>query len=166
VKRVLITGMSGTGKSSVIAALAARGYKAVDADDNGLSHVISVPEDELTGLGPGQDWVWQEDCIAELLAADDTDVLFLGGCAPNQGTFYPQFDHVILLSAPADVIVARLTERTTNPYGKRPEEIARTLALQQIIEPLLRQGADHEIDTTMALDEVVARVLQLVGLPT
>jgi hypothetical protein len=93
-------------------------------------------------------------------------VLFLGGCAPNQGTFYPQFDHVILLSAPAGVIVARLTERTTNPYGKRPEEIARTLALQQIIEPLLRQGADHEIDTTMALDEVVARVLQLVGLPT
>lgn len=86
-KRVLITGMSGTGKSSVIEALAARGYKAIDTDDNGLSHVISVPEDELTGLDPGQDWVWNEDRMQELLAADDTDVLFLGGCAPNQGKY-------------------------------------------------------------------------------
>jgi hypothetical protein len=32
VKHVLITGMSGTGKSSVVEALTARGYKAVDAD--------------------------------------------------------------------------------------------------------------------------------------
>ena len=32
VKRILLTGMSGTGKSKVIGELAARGYKAVDAD--------------------------------------------------------------------------------------------------------------------------------------
>jgi dephospho-CoA kinase len=35
VKRVLITGMSGTGKSTVIAELAARGYNAADTDDGG-----------------------------------------------------------------------------------------------------------------------------------
>ncbi len=32
-KRVLLTGMSGTGKTSVIRALAARGFRAVDTDD-------------------------------------------------------------------------------------------------------------------------------------
>src|SRR5215470_14919911 len=32
-KRVLLTGMSGTGKSSVIRALADLGYKAIDTDD-------------------------------------------------------------------------------------------------------------------------------------
>src|SRR3954451_15096822 len=157
--------MSGTGKSSVIADLAARGYKAVDADDNGLSHVISVPEDELTGLDPGLDWVWHEERIQELLSAEDTDILFLGGCSPNQGAFYRQFDEVILLSAPAGVIVNRLCERTTNPYGKRPEEIARTLALQQTIEPLLRAGATHEIDTSIPLAQVVEQVLHIAGLP-
>jgi septin family protein len=42
-KRVLLTGMSGTGKSTVINELAARGYKAVDTDDHGLSDWVAVP---------------------------------------------------------------------------------------------------------------------------
>jgi shikimate kinase len=155
--------MSGTGKSTVIKELAARGYKAVDADEDGLSELVSVPVDELTGLDPGQDWVWREDRIQDLLATEDAEVLFLSGCSPNQGTFYPWFDYVILLTAPAGVIVARLTTRTNNPYGKRPEDVARTLALLQTIEPMLRRGADHEIDTSVPLDEVVATVLRLVG---
>ncbi len=161
--RVLLTGMSGTGKSTVIADLAARGYKAVDADEDGLSETVSVPEDEPNGLDPGQDWVWREDRIQDLLSPEDPDPHFLGGCAPTQGKVYPWFDHVVLLTAPAPVIVERLTTRTTNPYGQRPEDIARTLALLPIIEPMLRRGAGHEIDTIVPLDQVVARVLQLVG---
>ena len=91
-KRVLLTGMSGTGKSTLVKALAARGYKAVDADDHGLSEWVAVALDEPTGLGPGQDWVWRDDRIQDLLASDDAEVLFLSGCSHNQGTFYPQFD--------------------------------------------------------------------------
>jgi shikimate kinase len=160
---VLITGMSGTGKSTVIEELAARGFRAIDTDENGLSEIVSVPEDEPTGLDPGQDWIWREDRIRGLLSADETDVLFLCGCAPNQGKFYPRFDHIILLSAPTDVIVERLTSRTTNSYGQRSEDIARTLALLPIIEPMLRRSAGHEIETTVPLDQVVTRILHIVG---
>ncbi|MEA2513096.1 MAG: hypothetical protein QOJ59_2583 [Thermomicrobiales bacterium] len=162
-KRVLLTGMSGTGKSTVIEDLAARGYKAVDADEDGLSEVVSVPDDQPTGLDPGQDWVWREERIRDLLSTADANVLFLGGCAPNQGKFYPQFDHIVLLTAPAHVIVERLATRTGNPYGKRPEEVARVLGLRQTIEPLLRRGAGHVVDTSVPLDQVVAEVLRLVG---
>ena len=163
-KRVLLTGMSGTGKSTVIEELAARGYKAVDTDDHGLSEVVRVPLDEPTGLDPGQDWVWREDRIQALLSVDDADVLFLGGCAPNQGKFYPQFDHVVLLTAPVPVIVERLATRTNNPYGKRPEDVARVLNLVQTVEPLLRRGAGHVVDTSGPLDQVAAKVLRLAGL--
>jgi adenylate kinase family enzyme len=102
VKRVLITGMSGTGKSTVIEELAARGLKAVDADYG------------------GQDWIWREDRIAELLSTEDADVLFLSGTAPNQEMFYGQFDHIVLLTAPASVMTERLIRRTNNQYGKDP----------------------------------------------
>ncbi len=164
-KRILLTGMSGTGKSTVIGELAKRGHRAVDADENGLSEVVAVPDDEVTGIGQGFDWVWREDRIQQILSADQADVLFLGGCSPNQGRFYSQFDHVILLSAPASVIARRLASRTNNPFGKRPEEVVRTLDLQQTIEPLLRRGATYEIDASIPLDQVVAKVLQCAGLP-
>jgi GTPase SAR1 family protein len=39
VKRVLLTGMSGTGKSTLIGELVARGFKAVDLDEDGWSDV-------------------------------------------------------------------------------------------------------------------------------
>ena len=86
-------------------------------------------------------------------------MLFVSGCAPNQGKFYAQFDHVVLLTAPAAVIAKRLTTRTTNPYGKDPDEVDRTLLLQQDVEPLLRRRADLEVDTTAPLDEVIAAIL-------
>ena len=75
--------------------------------------------------------------------------------------FLPQFDHIILLSAPAAVIVARLATRTSNTYGKRPEEIARVLGQIETVEPLLRRIANYEIDTSVSLSDVVADVLRL-----
>lgn len=157
-KRVLLTGMSGTGKSTVVAELAARGYKAIDLDEDGLSELVVVPGDELTGVGSGQDWVWREEAVASLLSTEDADVLFAGGCSPNQGQF--RFDHVVLLSAPAQVIAERLATRTTNSFGKDPGELARTLELQETIEPLIREEADLELDTTASLDETVDAVLR------
>ena len=165
-KRVLLTGMSGTGKSTLVKELLARGYKAVDTDDDGLSELVSVPIDQLTGLGAGRDWVWREDRIEELLSTDDADLLFVSGCAPNQGRFHPRFDHIVLLTAPASVIVKRLAERTTNPYGKHPDEVARTLLLQHTIEPLLREVAGLVVDTSVPLGEVVATVLRFVQPPS
>jgi dephospho-CoA kinase len=163
-KRVLITGMSGTGKSSVISELAARGYKAVDADSSEYSEWVEVSGD-TTALGsPGwgaKDWVWREDRVQDLLSTEDADLLFVSGCAANMGKFLPQFDHAILLSAPAKVIAERLATRTTNAYGKRPEEVARTLHLRETIEPRLRHVADHEIDASAPLDDVVATLLRV-----
>jgi shikimate kinase len=108
------------------------------------------------------DRVWREDRIRQLLATEDTDVLFLSGTAANQVTFYRQFDHVILLSAPAPVIVERLASRTNNPYGKHPDELARVLGHIETIEPLLRRAATLELDTSAPLDQVVESILHLV----
>ena len=61
------------------------------------------------------------------------------------------------------MIIERLATRTTNPYGKRPEEVARVLSLIQSIEPMLRRGAGHVVDTSSPLDQVVTEILQVVG---
>lgn len=163
VKRILLTGMSGTGNSTTIEALAARGYKAVDADCDEYSEWVAVSGDDDAGstVEAGRDWVWREDRIQSLLATEDADVLFLSGCAANMRRFLPQFDHIVLLSAPAEVIVERLRTRTNNHYGKRPEEVARVLGLVETVEPLLRRVAGHEIDTSAPLKDVVAAIIQI-----
>ncbi len=163
-KRMLLTGMSGTGKSAVIAELAARGYKAVDADNDAFSEWAEVADDvgaRGSPVAPNRDWVWREDRIQALLSTEDAEVLFLSGCANNMGQFLPQFDHVVLLSAPAAVITQRLKMRTTNAYGEEPDEVARVLNLIETVEPLLRNVAGLEVDTRASLEEVVKTVLQL-----
>ena len=58
-KRVFLTGMSGTGKSAVISELAARGYKAIDTDYDGWSELVDVPASAgPTGHGAGKEWLW------------------------------------------------------------------------------------------------------------
>jgi shikimate kinase len=109
-----------------------------------------------------KDWVWREDRIQDLLSTEDTDVLFVSGCAENMPKFFPQFDLIVLLSAPASVIVQRLRIRTTNQYGKQPDEVARVLSLVESVEPLLRRAAGYEIDTRAPLEEVMAILLRLV----
>jgi dephospho-CoA kinase len=163
-KRVLITGMSGTGKSSVIAELSLRGYKAVDADSADYSEWVEVSSDTSVLGSPAwgsRDWMWREDRIQDLLSTEDAKLLFVSGCAANMGKFLPWFDHIVLLSVAAEVIVDRLATRTINAYGKRPEEVARILELMQTIEPRLRRVAGHEIDTSAPVDEVVAALLQM-----
>ena len=150
-KRVLLTGMSGTGKSSVIQALAARGYKAIDTDD-GWCEPVS-----------GGRRRWREDAIGQLLDTEDASLLFVAGCEENQARFHPRFDLIILLSAPAEVLVTRLASRATNPFGKSPGELARILDDLRLVEPLLRTAADHEIATTKPVSGVVTEVLRLAG---
>jgi shikimate kinase len=167
-KRVLLAGMSGTGKTTLIGELGARGYKAVDLDTDEWSRWVEVdfigdPTSPESPVEPGRDWVWREDRVQNLMSAEDADVLFTSGCAANMARFYSQFDHIVLLTAAPAVIVAWLASRMTNAYGKRPEEVARVLGLLHTIEPLMRKVAGHEIDTSAPLDQVVANLLRVVA---
>lgn len=168
-KRVLLTGMSGTGKSTVIRELALRGYKAIDADYGGWSHWVDLRTGRpASPPAPGEhawdevDWVWHERRMHRLLTAEDAAVLFVAGTSVNQGKFHPHFEHIILLSAPADVILERLATRTNNPYGTTPRSRARVLEHLETVEPRLRKAATHEIDASAPLQAVVERVLRLV----
>jgi hypothetical protein len=108
VKRALLTGMSGTGKSNVIHALSARGFKAVDTGDGWCE---PLPDGRQRR---------REDAIGQLLDTEDADVLFVAGCEENQVRFHPRFDLIILLSVPVEVLAERLASRTTNSFGRRP----------------------------------------------
>jgi dephospho-CoA kinase len=118
--------MSGTGKSTALGGLRRRGYEVVDTDEPGWT--------EWSDEGGG--YVWREDRVAELLARERDVPLFVSGTVSNQGRFYPRFDAVVLLSAPAEVLLGRIESRTTNGYGKTAEQ--RGLILEHLATPRSR----------------------------
>ncbi len=149
---VLVTGMSGSGKSTVLAELKRRGHRVIDTDDPGWiveTHTVGGPEP-----------VWDLEQIKTLIDGHRTGWLFIAGCVANQGAVYDRFDAVVLLSAPVDVILDRVADRA-NPFGSTVEDrtkIAKDLAA---FEPLLRAGADREIVTTEPVPEVAATLEQV-----
>jgi shikimate kinase len=143
--------MSGVGKSTALAELAKLGFDVVDTDEPGWTEW----SDEEGG------YIWREDRLSDLLARARTATLYVSGTVSNQGRFYSQFDAVVLLSAPADVLVRRIGARTTNPYGKSDAERSEILANVVEVEPLLRATCTHEIDATNSVGEVVARLVTI-----
>lgn len=146
--RILVTGMSVAGKSTLLAELARRGRRVVDTDHDG--YVLP-------------DGTWDEPRIADLLAAHEEIVV--QGTVENQGRFRDRFDHVVLLSAPLEVLLARVVARTDNPYGSTPadrEEIRRNHAE---VEPLLRSGATLELDGRLPVPQLADRLEALLEAP-
>lgn len=143
---ILLTGMSGTGKSTALAALADRGHACVDTDEGDwIEQVDGEP-------------LWRIDAVDALLGHPRTGTLFVQGTVANQGELYNRFAAIVLLTAPKDVILHRLATRTTNDFGKTPEERARILDDLEHVEPLLRRRATHVIDTDRPLADVVAEL--------
>ncbi|GGL85155.1 AAA family ATPase [Nakamurella endophytica] len=152
-RRVLVTGMSGAGKSTVLDLLAARGYRTVETD---------APE-WLRRTADGTDEVWREDRMAALLAGDAGPGLFVAGCRANQGLFRDRFDHVVLLHAPTPVLLQRLRTRTGG-FGRTDAERDKVLADIAEVVPLLLASCDVHIDTADTPPAAVAdRLVALVS---
>jgi dephospho-CoA kinase len=152
--KVLVTGMSGTGKSAVLRILGERGHRVVDTDTDQWSRWV-------TSADGSPDWIWREDAVAALLDGHRQGSLFVAGCKTNQRRLYSRFDHIALLSVPADVLLARIAARTSNPYGKHPAERASILRDLAEVEPLLRASATVEIDATAPLTQLVRQLESL-----
>jgi shikimate kinase len=148
VARVLITGMSGAGKTTILDELQHRGHLGIDTDYDGWTL---------------SDGCWDEPRMRRMLAGHPDIVV--SGTAENQVRFYGLFEHVVLLSAPLETLLQRLRNRTNNPYGKSAEEAAEVARYVKTVEPLLRRGATVELDGRRPLPELADTVERLVSTP-
>lgn len=142
--RILITGMSGAGKTTLLGELPRRGHRTLDTDYDGWTL---------------SDGTWDEPRMSALLASDPS--LVLQGTVENQGRFYDYFAAIVLLSAPVEVLIERVSTRTNNSYGRAAEE--QLLIRQQVldVEPLLRKGATLELDGRRPISELADEVERL-----
>ncbi len=140
---VWVTGTSGVGKSTVCELLKNRGQLAVDADREGYSHwvdrasgqVIADPPDPVpAGWLERFGWEISRAQVQTLSRRMRDKTAFLCGAAENEADVRDLFDHTICLIADNATIQGRLLTRTTNAFGKHPEELAAALAWNDDVE--------------------------------
>ena len=165
---VWVTGNSGVGKSTVCALLKNRGKLAVDADREGYNHwvdrtsgqVVADPPDPVpAGWLERFGWKISRAAVQALAARARDKTAFLCGSAENEAEVWDLFDLVVCLVADNETIRNRLQTRTTNAFGKHPEELAAALRQNDGLESTyLRLGATI-IDGSRPPAEVADAVL-------
>ena len=141
--------MSGSGKSTVIRELISMGFHAVDSDYG----YVRVDDEGYQ--------MWDESSVRRLLDDEVADVLYFAGCEENMVDFLSDFDSIVLLTAPSDVLIERVKTRENNPFGHKPADLERISFDIEHIEPRLKNIADVEIRTDEDLELVMAQLLLL-----
>jgi len=99
------------------------------------------------------------------LLAEHSD-LIVSGTVENQGRFYDRFNHVVLLSAPLQVLIDRVRLRTNNPYGKSVQQKCEIARYIETVEPLLRKVSTLELDSQRPVSELADAVERLMAPPS
>lgn len=166
--KTLITGVAGTGKSTIAKALRERGFFTVDFSD--------VPDmcywqDENTGekveYSPvhSREWFVTKKRICDIerlkeIMNQQDDVIVTGVASGNIAEYVPLFDKVLLLQCTPESLVHRLETRTNlSGYGKTKTEQDDNIEWQKEFDPQLLSLGAIAVSTEGGLDKVVSEII-------
>ncbi|MFJ9736612.1 AAA family ATPase [Streptomyces sp. NPDC101166] len=168
---VWVTGNSGTGKSTVCGMLRERGHVALDADEDGFSRWFDRADGEVVTDPPfpvpggwldRYGWAIVRERVQNLVDESRTGVMFLCGSAENEADVLDLFDIVVCLVIDEATLRHRLATRTTNPFGRHPEELAAALEWNPRMRAMYESRGATIIDASKPVTEVVDSVIDAV----
>jgi dephospho-CoA kinase len=170
----LITGLPGSGKSTVNAELKARGYESYDADEDRLAKWyndqtgVALEEEHYVEHGPEFLRTHSRDIsleAVEALAVKAQDKsIFICGDGENEEALQDLFDEIFALILDPETRSHRLATRTNNNWGKLPREREYSDAYGKKWEIIRQQFAYTTIDATQPTKEIVDQILARMGI--
>lgn len=170
-KKILITGVSGTGKSTVCKQLINLGYEAYDIENiegmfemyyKGtknifLGHDNSKPEDIKNA-----EWLCDEIKLKAFIEDQKSEIAFYCGIASNMDDILKFFDKVIVLQPDSNVLNLRLKNREgTNDIGNNQEGRDVVLGWKDWWEgEMLKKGAIL-VNANKTSEEVAKNILSM-----
>ena len=167
---VLVSGSSGSCKSAVCHVLKRRGYEAHDTDQdenavwvNRTTGEVAVMSDAPEVKSPAwleeQEWRVVPRRVEALVKRADDRLVFLCGSTATEKEVRHLFSRVIYLAIDNETLRHRLASRTTNAFGKAPNELEAILAWHKVGEDEYRRFGAVIVNATLPLREVVDDVL-------
>ncbi len=166
-KKIYITGVSGTGKTTLAKELKKRGYHAISIDE--VENLCSWVNQETgnTHMGEAElnpefvdkhDWICDINLLKRMME-EGANPVFVLGMPGNREQFYPLFDKILLLQCSPEIFCSRIDQRTDNDFGKHPEIRKQILnKFQKYNEDMISKGA-IAINTERPINEVADEVI-------
>lgn len=133
--KILITGIAGAGKTTIISELIKRGEQAVDLDNSGICAWVNKKTGEETVYkeGAGREWIenhrWQvipSRLLAKLASLTPDRNIYIGGKVARiqLEEMAKIFDKILLLNPHDEIIDSRLASRNSNlhNFAKKKDE--------------------------------------------
>ncbi len=172
-KRIYITGISGTGKSAIAKELEKRGVFAFSIDEvDDLCHWIDRKMGSIAhDYQPTREWLDAHDWICDIeklkqMLNFDKEVVIATGISTNQDEYLSLFDKILLLQCSEKTFMGRMEKRHKNPeensFGKHQAERDYAGAIyKDFEEKLLKLGAvsiNVENPISVVVDEILSKI--------
>jgi len=167
--KVLITGVSGTGKSTIVKALREKGIVALDfADFPELCSWRNKETKERVGFPPSPDLAWFDvngrycdiKMLKELLD-QHKDVVVGGVASANHAEYFGLFDKVILLQCDPKTVMSRMQTRPS-VWDKSKSVQEQAVDWQKEFDPELLACGAIPINAEEGVDEIVEKIIALI----
>ncbi len=170
-----LTGISGTGKSSVLEQLSNRGFEAHGVDEEGYAVWVNKKTDQVESFEENDPnfnfhswyqnhrWVLSKKRISELKQLSDRiqKPVILAGLADDEHDALSLFDNIIYLPLDKPTLKKRIMSRTDNSFGKKPEEMSAIMLWLTKNDAKYRSMSNHIIDASSPLESVVNEINSL-----
>lgn len=168
-KKIFITGIAGTGKSTLSNVLKERGFNTIDVDHvQDLCSWISKETGEKVFVpNPDNKFIDEHDykcdmSVLEKLISEFEDSVFVFGSVGDNSDFIPLFDTLVLLQCEPATLVHRLQIRDTNVFGKEEEVQSRMLEWKKKFDEIMLNAGAVSISSEKDIETVADEVIKLI----
>lgn len=165
-KNYLITGIAGTGKTTVANALKEKGYRVLETDDDFRISIEDMKRRDSDFIvpkrwandGKGRHFIDSEK-ILPVLTKQGQGIQFLCGHGRNWIDYSKYFEKVFLLTVDEAELDARLKRRDVGSWGHESHEREDSLSMMSDFNNNIRQMNVIEINTDQPVKSVVEQII-------
>lgn len=170
---IYVTGPTAAGKSTVRNELVRRGYEANDEDEDGLASWYDAQTGRPVAYPDAaerpQDWLasgryvyeLSRERVERLAERAEQQVIFLCAIARNDLELAHLFSRIVCLTLAEATLRYRVATRTTNEFGKAPDELALVLRNREPAQEWYRSFGAIMVDADRPLDVVVDEIVAI-----
>ena len=165
---ILVAGISGTGKTTVMRELSKRGVATIGIDEE--EHLAYWVEKDSREPVVGDDfvfdqafldsheWVCDISVLKELLLQRDKPVVICGS-SDNLREVMKEAEVTLLLSCPLNVFLKRIEERTDNDFGKTEDAKQTLVSYYEKYNHMYTEAGAVRVNAGRSVSEVVDEVM-------